>query len=73
MRHFLATALAAATLSLSGFAASAAPLSTSDLLKPQSIATQTWAKCHRVCHAWGYCGYGHHRHRCCKYWKRVCH
>ena len=47
-----------------------APMSTSDLLRPQGGAEP--AHCYRVCKAWGYCGYGYHKHRCCKYWHRHC-
>ena len=72
MRRLLfASAFAIATLPLGLLPASAAPMSTSDLLKPQSAVTNVW--CKRVCHHWGYCGYGHHKHRCCKVWKRVCY
>ena len=66
------TIFAAAMIALMPFAGSAlaAPMSTSDLLKPQGGAEP--ARCYRVCKSWGYCGYGHHKHRCCKYWHRHC-
>ena len=70
MRHLLVTtALLIAGLSV---ASAAAPMSTSERLAPN--ATQSIAyKCERVCTRYGYCGYGHDRHKCCKSWRKVCH
>lgn len=69
MRRFLIAAVfAASTLPAFSISASAAPMSTSDLLREPGT-TQVW--CKRVCKAWGYCGYGYNKYRCCKRW--VCH
>jgi uncharacterized membrane protein len=65
-----AATLALAFSSLLAGAAGAAPMSTSDLLKPKSAVEE--AKCYRYCHAYGYCGYGYKKYRCCKVWKRKC-
>ena len=74
MRRFtIKSTLAAAALALSAAVASAAPMSTSDLLRPESAASNVWAKCYRVCSYYGWCGYGYGRHRCCKAWHRKCH
>lgn len=70
---FIASALTAATLAFSVASASAAPMSTSNLLKVEPAHTKVWSKCYRVCHAYGWCGYGYSKYKCCKVWKRVCH
>ena len=70
-RLIFASALALATLPLASLSGSAAPMSTSDLLKPKSDVTQAW--CKRYCHHYGRCGYGYHKHRCCKVWKKKCY
>ena len=70
MRAKIFAAVVVAMLPLLGASAQAAPMSTSDLLKPQGAAEP--ARCYRVCKSWGYCGYGHHKHKCCKYWHRHC-
>ncbi|MDX2156929.1 MAG: hypothetical protein SFW09_10510 [Hyphomicrobiaceae bacterium] len=51
-------------------AAVAAPMSTSDLLKPKSAVEE--ARCYRYCVHHGYCGYGYKKYRCCKHWKTRC-
>jgi hypothetical protein len=73
MRSKFIVAIAIAMLPLAAPSALGAPMSTSTLLTGEPAVTSVWAKCYRVCHAYGYCGYGYHKHRCCKYWKRVCH
>jgi len=65
--RFLAVA---AAFVLTPLAAQAAPMSTSDLLKPQLPTEQAW--CKRYCHHYGYCGYGYKKYRCCKVWKQHC-
>lgn len=72
MRHFILASAAATVLSLSAMSAGAAPMSTSDLLRPETSVSKTWVKCYRVCRAYGWCGYGHRKYRCCKYWRRYC-
>ena len=70
MRHLLVTAaLLIAGLSIP---ANAAPMSTPDMSKPGAAQSVAY-KCERVCTRYGYCGYGSNRHKCCKYWKKVCH
>lgn len=69
-RLLLATVIAAATLPLAVLSAAAAPMSTSDLLKPNGGVEQAY--CKRHCHVWGWCGYRHHKYRCCKVWHRRC-
>jgi len=68
--RLLSAALGLAALPLVAFSAAAAPMSTSDLLRPQS-AVET-ARCTRYCHAYGHCGHGYKKHRCCKVWKQRC-
>ena len=68
MRRFL---IASALLLASVSGPTAAPMSTSDVLRPGTAATQIG--CYRTCTSYGYCGYGYSKYKCCKYWKRVCH
>jgi hypothetical protein len=70
MRSKFMVAIAIAMLPLTATTALGAPMSTSDLLKPKGVAEP--ARCYRVCKAWGYCGYGYNKYRCCKYWHRHC-
>jgi hypothetical protein len=70
-RLMIASVVAAATLPFFSLAGSAAPMSTSDLLKPQSDVAPAY--CQRYCHIWGWCGYGYHKHKCCKVWHSRCH
>lgn len=72
MRSLLVAAAFAILAPLS--AATAAPMSTSDLLRPHSAVTEArHHRCHSVCRVSGWCGRHLHRHRCCLSWKRVCH
>ena len=70
-RLLIASAFALATLPFAALPGSAAPMSTSDLLKPKTEVEQVW--CKRHCHVWGWCGYGYNRYRCCKVWHRKCY
>jgi hypothetical protein len=68
--RLLVAGLALALAPLAFVSASAAPMSTSDLLKPERLVEE--ARCYRYCYAYGYCGYRHNRYKCCKVWKTRC-
>jgi hypothetical protein len=68
-RLLIAATFALATVPMLAASGSAAPRTTSDLLRPQTPWTQVW--CKRYCANWGWCGHGYKRYRCCKHW--VCH
>lgn len=68
--RFIAAAVAAVALPLLASTSFAAPMSTSDLLKPRGAVEE--ARCYRYCHHYGYCGYGYKKYRCCKVWRHRC-
>jgi hypothetical protein len=71
MRFGLVAATLALTLSpLMLGSASAAPMSTSDLLAPKTAVEE--ARCYKHCNYYGYCGYGYKKYRCCKSWGTRC-
>ena len=72
-RYLFASTFTALALSIAAVSAQAAPMSTSDLLKPTSGVTDVAAKCYNKCSYYGYCGYGYKKYKCCKTWTKVCH